>query len=127
MWALLARGVVRGKERVVEDEAGDLAAKLHAGDVIEPRVLAGEDPAQTGLLRRGSETRERASHTWQSGRGDRERLMVTVEAAEHVGTCGADRALRTGVRGVGRGVDREWEPGRVGNRQRITVGVGKAD
>src|SRR6185437_12225588 len=103
MWALLAGGVMCGKQRVVQDEAGDLAAELHAGHVIEPSVLAGEDPAQTGLLRRGSEAPERASHTWQSGRGDRERLVVTVEAGEHVGTGGADRAVRTGVRRVGRG------------------------
>ena len=50
-----AGGVVRRQQRVVQDEAGDVVAERQAGDVVDPRVLAGEDPAQTGLLRGGGE------------------------------------------------------------------------
>ncbi len=40
------------QERVVEDEAGDVVAEREPGDVVEPRVLAGVDAAEPGLLLR---------------------------------------------------------------------------
>ncbi len=54
-------------------------------------------------------------------------LVVAVEAGEHVGAGGADRAVRAGVGGVGGGVAGERQPVRVGDRVRVAVGVGEAD
>ncbi len=70
---------------------------------------------------------ERAGHAGQRRRGDREVLVVAVEAGEHVGAGGADRAVRAGVGGVGRGVPGEREPVRVGDGLRVAVAVGEAD
>src|SRR5919204_637199 len=87
----LAAAVAR-KQRVVEDEARDVVAEGSPGDMVEAEVLPGVDAAHAGLFRRCAEARERAGYARQRGRGDREPLPVAVEAGEHIGTGGADRA-----------------------------------
>ena len=62
---LLARGVVRRQQRVVQDEAGDVVPELETGHVIEPRVHSRIDPAQAGLVDGAAEARERAGDAWQ--------------------------------------------------------------
>src|SRR5207302_8462101 len=90
---LLARGVVRRQQRVVEDEAGDVVTEQNTGVVVEPGVLAGVDAAEAGFLRGGAEAGEGTGHAGQHRRGEREVLVVAVEAGEHVGAGGADRAV----------------------------------
>jgi len=54
----------------VQDEARDVVAEREPGKVIESRVLAGEDPAQTCLLGDSTEASERARHAGQCRRSD---------------------------------------------------------
>jgi hypothetical protein len=61
---------------VVEHEVGNLTAKSLAGLVVEPGVLAGEDTAEPGFVRRGLEAAERPGNAAQ---GDSQVLVVAVE------------------------------------------------
>ena len=63
----------------MEDEAGDVVSELQPGDVVEPRVHAGVDAAETRLVGRGTEAVERARHAGKCRRGEREALVVAEE------------------------------------------------
>ena len=111
----------------MEDEAGDVVPECKPGDMVDARVLAGVDAAETGLLRSGAEAAERAGHAGQCRRGEREVLLVAVKAGEDVGSGGADGAMRAGVGGIGGSVAGEREPVRVADGVGVAVGVGEAD
>src|SRR5690348_4535008 len=68
---------------VTEDELGDIASELYPRDVIDPRVLTGEDAAQAGLRRRVGIAGEGPDDPGQCGRADPDVVAVAEERREH--------------------------------------------
>src|SRR5690242_17554939 len=94
--------------------------------MIDPRVLAREDPAQASLGRNSLVAVKGPHGAGQAVRGDPDVIAVAEKGGQHNGSSRADGAVGAWIRGIG-GSDGERRPGWVADGCRIPVGVGQAD
>src|SRR5438270_9040635 len=86
---------------VVKNELRDVVAELEAFDVIEAKVLSGEDPAEPGLGRHVAVAVEGPQGAWQGAGRDLDVLAIAEDGSQHGRAGGADGAMGAWIRGVG--------------------------
>jgi hypothetical protein len=84
---------------VAKDELGDVASELKARDVVDPRVLPGEDATQARLGGDVGIAAEGPDHPGHCGRADPDPVAVAVEGRENIRASRADRAVGSGYDG----------------------------
>src|SRR6266550_6844411 len=111
---------------VAKDELRDVVAKLEALDVIEAKVLSGEDAAEAGLRRYVAVAVKGPHGARQGARRDLDAVAVAEDGAQHGRAGGADGAVGAGIRRIGGGVS-ERGPVRVGDGGGVPIRVREAD
>src|ERR1700736_1262837 len=112
--------------RVVKYELRDVAAELEALDVIEAKVLSGEDAAEAGLRGHVAVAVEGPHGARQGARGNLDAVAIAEDSGPHGRAGGAAGAMCAGIRRCGCGVG-ERCPIRVGDGCGIPIRVRETD
>src|ERR1700736_1197148 len=112
--------------RVVKYELRDVAAELEALDVIEAKVLSGEDAAEAGLRGHVAVAVEGPHGSRQGARRNLDAVAIAEDRSQHRRAGGADGAMSAGIRWIGGGVG-ERGPVQVRDRCRIPIRVRETD
>src|ERR1700736_2323804 len=106
----------------MKDELRDVVTKLEALDMIEAKVLSGEDATEAGLSGHVAVAVEGPHGARQGAGRDLDAVAIAEDGSQHGRAGGADGAVGAGIRRIGGGY-RERGPVRVANRCRIAVCV----
>src|SRR5690242_18437838 len=82
-WSASSAGASWRRPQVAEVELSHLAAEVLAGDEVDHGVLAGEDPAEGGLVGGGLEAVKGPGDARVPIRGDGQPLVAAVEGSQH--------------------------------------------